>query len=168
MKKLLPVILCAAIAFSVSGCMGGGSQPEKLSTDNVPEASSVKQEDYKNNLEGLEKYLKKRAFLPDSEPTEMTYSTIGAVGGHKYTFMLNNSTVTAEFYEYDLENINNDAKKTIDSVKKDGEFELLGMKTKATLSDNGKYLMVYTDNSNEDLNKTRTKDVLNAFKSFKK
>ncbi len=168
MKKILPIILCAAIVFSVSGCMGTGNQLEKLSTDNVPKASSVKQADYDDDLEGLEKYLKKRVFLPESEPTEMAYSTIGAVGGHRYTFMLNNSSVTAEFYEFDLKNINEDAKKTIDSVKKNGEFELLGIKTKATLSDNGKYLMIYTDNSGEELNTTRTEDVLNAFKSFKK
>lgn len=58
--------------------------------------------------------------------------------------------------------------KTIESVKKDGKFELLGMTTEATLSDNGKYLMVYTDNSGEELNKTRKSDVLKAFKEYKK
>lgn len=168
MKKILPIILCAAIVFSVSGCVSSGTQLEKLSADNVPKADSVKADDYDNNLDGLEKYLKKRAFLPDSEPTEMAYSMIGAVGGHRYMFTFNNSSVTAEFYEFDLKNLNDDAKKTIDSVKKDGEFELLGIKTKATLSDSGKYLMIYTDNSAEDLNTTRTKDVLEAFKSFKK
>lgn len=167
MKKILPIILCAAIVFSVSGCMGGGNQLQALSSDNVPKADSVKTDDYKDNLEGLEKYLKKRAFLPNSEPTEMAYSMIGAIGGHRYMFSFNNSAVTAEFYEFDLKKLNDDAKKTIDSVKKNGEFEILGMSTKATLSDNGKYLMVYTDNSGEETNTTRTKDVLNAFKTFK-
>lgn len=42
------------------------------------------------------------------------------------------------------------------------------MTTEATLSDNGKYLMVYTDNSGEELNKTRKSDVLKAFKEYKK
>ena len=83
-------------------------------------------------------------------------------------FTFNNSQVTAEFYEYDLKNLNDEAKKTIESVKKDGKFELLGMTTEATLSDNGKYLMVYTDNSGEELNKTRKSDVLKAFKEYKK
>lgn len=168
MKKLLPIILCAAIVFSVSGCASSGTQLENLPTDNVPKADSVKTDDYDNNLDGLEKYLKKRAFIPDSDPTEMAYSMIGAVDGHRYMFTFNNSSVTAEFYEFDLKNLNDDAKKTIDDVKKNGEFELLGMKTQATLSDNGKYLMIYVDNSSEDLNTTRTKDVLEAFKSFKK
>ena len=54
------------------------------------------------------------------------------------------------------------------AFKKDGKFELLGMTTEATLSDNGKYLMVYTDNSGEELNKTRKSDVLKAFKEYKK
>lgn len=168
MKKILPIILCAAIVFSVSGCMGGGNKLEALSNENVPKADSVKTDDYKDNLDGLEKYLKKRAFLPDSEPTEMTYSLIGAIGGHRYMFSFNNSSVTAEFYEFDLNNLNDDAKRTIKSVKEKGEFELLDISTKATLSDNGKYLMIYTDNSGDETNTTRTKDVLDAFKAFKK
>lgn len=168
MKKLLPIILCAAIVFSVSGCVSRGAQLDSLSTDNVPKADSVKVDDYENNLDGLEKYLKKRAFLPDIDGTDMSYDMIGAKAGHRYMFTLNGSTVTAEFYEYDLENLNSEAKTTIESVKKDGKFELLGISTDATLSDNGKYLMVYTDYSGEELNTTRKEDVLKAFKAYKK
>ena len=137
MKKILPIILCAAIVFSVSGCVSSGTQLTALSTDNVPKADSVKVKDYDDNLDGLEKYLKKRAFLPDMDGTEMSYGMIGAKAGHRYMFTFNNSQVTAEFYEYDLKNLNDEAKKTIESVKKDGKFELLGMTTEATLSDNG-------------------------------
>ena len=168
MKKILPIILCAAIVFSVSGCVSSGTQLTALSTDNIPKADSVKVKDYDDNLDGLEKYLKKRAFLPDMDGTEMSYGMIGAKAGHRYMFTFNNSQVTAEFDEYDLKNLNDEAKKTIESVKKDGKFELLGMTTEATLSDNGKYLMVYTDNSGEELNKTRKSDVLKAFKEYKK
>lgn len=168
MKKLLPIILCAAIVFSVSGCVSRGQQLTALSTDNVPKADSVKVDDYKNDLDGLESYLKKRAFLPDIDGTEMSYDMIGAKAGHRYMFTLNGSTVTAEFYEYDLENLNKEAKTTIESVKKNGTFEILGVSTDATLSDNGKYLMVYTDNSGEELNTTRKADVLKAFKAYKK
>lgn len=169
MKKLLPIILCAAIVFSVSGCTGGGTQLTALSADNVPSADSVKMDDYKDNLDGLEKYLKKRAFLPSElEPTEMAYNLIGAVNGHRYMFTFNGSAVTAEFYEFDLNKLNDDAKKTIENVKKNGEFELLGIATEATLSDNGKYMMIYTDNSSDETNTKRKTDVLNAFKSYKK
>lgn len=168
MKKLLPIILCAAIVFSVSGCVSSGTQLTSLSTDNIPSADSVKVDEYEDNLDGLEKYLKKRAFLPDMDGTEMSYDMIGAKAGHRYIFTLNGSQVTAEFYEYDLENLNEEAKTTIESVKKNGNFELLGITTEATLSDNGKYLMVYTDNSGEELNQTRKTDVLKAFKEYKK
>lgn len=168
MKKLLPIILCAAIVFSVSGCVSRGPQLTSLSADNVPKADSVKTDDYKDNLDGLEDYLKKRAFLPNMDGTEMSYDMIGAKAGHRYMFTFNGSSVTAEFYEYDLKNLNSEAKTTIESVKKNGNFELLGMTTEATLSDNGKYLMVYTDNSGEKLNTTRKADVLKAFKEYKK
>lgn len=59
MKKILPIILCAAIVFSVSGCVSSGTQLTALSTDNVPKADSVKVKDYDDNLDGLEKYLKR-------------------------------------------------------------------------------------------------------------
>lgn len=168
MKKLLPIILCAAIVFSVSGCVSRGTPLTELQTDNIPKADSVKIDDYKDNLDGLESYLKKRAFLPDIDGTEMSYDMIGAKAGHRYMFTLNGSQVTAEFYEYDLKNLNSEAKTTIESVKKEGKFELLGITTEATLSDNGKYLMIYTDNSGEELNTTRKADVLKAFKGYKK
>lgn len=168
MKKLLPIILCAAIVFSVSGCVSRGPQLTSLSTDNVPKADSVKVDDYKDDLDGLESYLKKRAFLPDIDGTEMSYDMIGAKAGHRYMFMLNGSTVTAEFYEYDLKNLNEEANTTIESVKKNGTFEILGISTEATLSDSGKYIMIYTDNSGEELNTTRKADVLKAFKAYKK
>ena len=49
----------------------------------------------------------------------MSYGMIGAKAGHRYMFTFNNSQVTAEFYEYDLKNLNDEAKKTIESVKKE-------------------------------------------------
>ena len=144
------------------------TQKQTSKNRNAEETKSFMEKAYNQAEQELEKYLKKRAFLPDMDGTEMSYGMIGAKAGHRYMFTFNNSQVTAEFYEYDLKNLNDEAKKTIESVKKDGKFELLGMTTEATLSDNGKYLMVYTDNSGEELNKTRKSDVLKAFKEYKK
>ena len=42
MKKILPIILCAAIVFSVSGCVSRGTQLTALPTDNIPKEDYVK------------------------------------------------------------------------------------------------------------------------------
>ena len=59
MKKILPIILCAAIVFSVSGCVSSGTQLTALSTDNVPKADSVKVKDLTITLMDLRNILKR-------------------------------------------------------------------------------------------------------------
>lgn len=168
MKKILPIILCAVLMFSFAGCGGTAEQLETLSTDNIPKAGSVKEADFKDDLSGLESYFEKLAYLPKIEPTKMTYATIGAVDGDRYRFKFNNSTVTIELYEYDMKNLNDDAKRVIKSIKKDGSFDMYGTSVEAMLSDSGKYLMIYSDQSGDELNTTRKEAVVNVFKAFKK
>lgn len=168
MKKLLPIILCMVLMFSFAGCGGTAEQLETLSTDDIPKTGSVKESDFKDNLSGLESYFEKLAYLPKMKPTKMTYATIGAVDGDRYKFRFNNSTVTVELYEYDMKNLNDDAKRVIKSIKKDGSFDMYGTEVEATLSDSGKYLMIYNDPSGEELNTTRKEAVIKTLKAFKK
>ena len=81
-----------------------------------------------------------------------------------------------ELYEYDLNNLNDTAKSVINSVKKDGSFVILDLPAvTAYLSDNGKYMMIYTDNSIDKKNPDENSDsykhreqVIENFKEFHK
>ena len=182
MKRVLASLLCAGmlIVFA-SGCMGGGKQtnPEDVATGD--EASSLDPKDYKNNFEGLCNYFAAYGYINpkyDDKNTEMDASLIGAKVGKKFTAIriddkdVNN--ITIELYEYDTQNHNATADEVIGSVKEDGTFSILELpRVNAYLSDNGKYLMIYTDKgldekkTDSDNYKWR-EEVLEKFKAFHK
>ena len=180
MKRVLAALLCAGmlIVFA-SGCMGGGKQtnPEDVATGD--EASSLDPKDYKNNFEGLCNYFAAYGYINpkyDDKNTEMDASLIGAKVGKKFTAIriddkdVNN--ITIELYEYDTQNHNATADEVIGSVKENGTFSILELpRVNAYLSDNGKYLMIYTD---KGLDESKTdsdnykwrEEVLEKFKTF--
>lgn len=172
MKKIILAIISLALAVSLTGCMGtGGTQIPGISTADGVELSKVDASKYKDDLEGLEKYLTALRYLPnDTEATEMMYNVIGAKDGDRYNFTVDNSNVYVELYEYDSQNLNEDAKRVIGEVKKKGEFKVLSDDEDAVfpavLSANGKYLLIYTDNSDKEANQTRKKDFSEAVKNF--
>ena len=172
MKKIIAAILGAVTVVSLAGCAGSGQSLEKLSTESAPDADTIKASDYANNLEGLEKYLVALDYIPKkSEPTEMLSNVIG-----RYNFIVDNATVIVELYEYDTDNIGEEGKRVIDEVKKNGEFYVFGEDTKldgneaypADLSDNGKYLLIYTDTSTDISNVQRKADFTEKVKAFYK
>ena len=176
MKKILLFVICAVMAVSFTGCFGSsGTSLEAVQTNAAPDAATIKADDYENNLAGLEEYFIALGYIPEkAEPTKMFSEVIGAVDGDRYNFTVDSSTVYVELYEYDLDNLEDEAKRVIEEVKKDGKFYVFddngegNIAYEATLSDNGKYLMIYTDNSTEESNVQRKTDVINALKSFHK
>lgn len=177
MKKIITGILGILTAASLAGCMSTGPKLEKLSTDDAPDAENIKSSDYKDNLEGLEKYLTALDYIPSkAEATDMMYSVIGAKDGDRYNFLVNNSTVFVELYEYEPDKLNDEGKRVIEEVKANGEFYVFGKDTEldgnvaypATLSANGKYLLLYTDSSNDVKNIQRKADFETAVKEFYK
>lgn len=177
MKKIIAAILGAVTVVSLAGCAGSGQSLEKLSTGSAPDADTIKASDYTNNLEGLEKYLVALDYIPKkSEPTEMLSNVIGAKSGHRYNFIVDNATVIVELYEYDTDNIGEEGKRVIDEIKTNGEFYVFGKDTKldgneaypADLSDNGKYLLIYTDTSTDIANVQRKADFTEKVKAFYK
>ncbi len=168
MKKIIAAILGAVTVVSLAGCAGSGQSLEKLSTGSAPDADTIKASDYTNNLEGLEKYLVALDYIPKkSEPTEML---------SRYNFIVDNATVIVELYEYDTDNIGEEGKRVIDEIKTNGEFYVFGKDTKldgneaypADLSDNGKYLLIYTDTSTDIANVQRKADFTEKVKAFYK
>lgn len=175
MKKILLTVISLAMAVTLSGCMGvGGNSLEGVSTDDSPDASKIKAADYSNDLEGLEKYLVAMGYIPEkAEPEKMMYTVIGAKDGDRYNFTVDNSAVYVELYEYDTDDLNDDANRVIGEVKKDGKFYVFGetgneedAAFEAALSSNGKYLVSYTLSTDGESNVQRKEDFEKAVKNF--
>ena len=174
MKKILLSILGIVMCLTLFGCQNAGSQYKNIETEKSVSFDSVKVSDYKDNLDGLEKYFIALNYIPkDTEPMDMLANIIGAKKGHKFTFTVNGSYTIMELYEYDPNEMNDDAKRVFKEVEKDGSFHVFGKEDidkdityNATISDNRKYLMIYTDGSGADANVQRTKDVISAFEAF--
>lgn len=174
MKKIFVVLISSVLALSMTGCMSrNGESLENVNTADEPNADNIHSTDYENNLNGLEKYLIELDYIPQkSEPTEMLCTVIGAVAGDRYIFTVNSSRVVVELYEYEPDNLNDDAMRVINEVQKDGEFHVFASENfsddtyQATLSDNQKYLMIYTDSSESEDNTKRKENVEKAVKAF--
>lgn len=163
-KKVLALAGAAVIALSLSACGGQMEQlaelePVSSGIDWAPtEAAS-----FDDSLDGLCKYLETNKAVA-GEKDYMSYKEIGAVEGCRYRFKFDGSTVQTEFYEFDLDNLDEKGKECVSSVKEKGSFTVLGNEAPAVL--NGKYLMVYTDGDNDEANAAHRDKVLELFNAF--
>ena len=151
---------------SGSSAVSGSSEQED--TSSKEEVVSVDESKYEDTLDGLAEYMKAKEYI-SGDPVEMAADFIGAEKGVKYTGSYEgNNNITMELYEYDPANLNETAQKVIDSVKKDGKFEIMQTDVNAVLSDSGKYLMIYTDTASGEVHEKHTDTVKADFKAFKK
>lgn len=162
-KKLISIfvgalILCGAVLFS--GCSNNNSKNEDVSIPS--ESQEITDENYENNIAGLQGFMKDRKYIK-GEPKTMSASFIGAKEGYRYDF----AGIITELYEFDLSNLNSTAKDTLDSIRDSGSFVILDEEIKAVISKNGKYIMIYTDNSNRENKDERENVVKQGFESFK-
>ena len=176
MKKIiLSVISIVVAAVLFGGCSSGNGLPG-VKTEDAPKADTVKQSDYNNDLEGLEKYLNALGYIPDDcKPVEMMYTVIGAKSGNRYNFNVDNSPVYVELYEYDTDNLNEEAKRVISEINKDGKYYVFGESSKedaaayeATISMNRKYMVSYSISSSGDNVVQRKKDFISEVENFYK
>lgn len=185
MKKVILLALAAAMLLSFSGCSGAydttpssasssgstsssSSSSSASTSPNSSVSSQIDEGSVDNTLQGLEKYLTGKGVIQGTS-TQMDASYIGAKNGDKYKYSYEGKdNVTVELYEYDTSSLNDTANKVINSVKKDGKFTILEHDVKATISDNGKYLMIYTDTANGEKNTAHQTDAEKIFKAFKK
>lgn len=197
MKKLLTAILslCFAAIF-LAGCGFSDALDSQKSTTDATEASSqaeeiqssVKDTDFDDSFDGLCDYFTAKGYnvekagkpVEDTNVTIMDASLIGAEKGKKFATTYNGKQIYVELYYYDTENLSDTAKEIINSVKTDGTFRILpdnnGEKLPAVpayLSDNGKYLMIYSDASidvekpdTNSVNYTHREQVIEDFKAF--
>lgn len=188
MKKIFAALLTVCcFAVLLAGC--GLSDPlvQNSNTETTTQAAATKDEtpavkdtDYKDDFNGLCDYFVAMGYtvanvndkLDEKNVTEMDASLIGAENGKKFVTSYNGKSITIELYSYDTSKLNDTANQIIESVKKDGKFTILDLSpVTAYLSDNGKYLMVYSDasideNKKDDANYTHREQVINDFKAF--
>ena len=167
----LLLVSLSACAVNMPGEESSSGSESTSSTASESESSSqapVDVGDYDDTLEGLAEYMKAKGYI-EGDPSDMDASFIGAEKGVKYTGSYEGTNnITVELYEYDTANLHDTANAIIDSVKESGQFILMGMTTNATLSDSGKYLMVYTDTVTGEEHDARTAEVKEEFVNFKK
>lgn len=177
MKKFIAIaLICFMSAFVFVGC----GQDALSTTATETETASESTEDdtttdeettdikYDNTLSGLAEYLNSKGYIESLDsPTVMSAELIGADKGYRYT----SGTARIELYRYRPNKLDNTGKKVIESVKENGTFELYGNTFNAWLTDDGKFLMIYSDtaigedDTTSDAYKTRQKAV-KAFKNF--
>lgn len=203
MKKIVAFIMCVCLSASLlAGCganyanyagTGTGSNEQQTTavsaTADEATENNVKAADFKDSFKGLCDYFTKKVYIVEKEggktnETKMDASLIGAKEGKRFTTKFGGKSITIELYAYDVKNLNATAQKTIKSVKTDGVFaiesEYQGStvtlpEVTAYLSDNGKYLMIYTDASINDKkpdtesdNYKHREQVIEDFKAFHK
>ena len=153
------------MALTLSAC---GGQMEQLDTlepvSSGIDLASVEAAGFDDNLDGLCKYMEANKAV-SGEKDNMSYKEIGAIDGCRYRFKYDGSTVQAEFYEFDLNNLDEKGKECVGSVTEKGSFTVLGNEAPAVM--NGKYMMVYTDPDSDEVNKAHSDKVLDLFNSFK-
>lgn len=186
MKKIIATILCAGlIAIMATGCGYSDALDAQKKAEEATAASEqgttapvIKSTDYQNNFEGLCDYFIKKGYISTGDKnanvTEMDAALVGATKGNKYATKYEGKAITIELYEFDLNSA--EAKSIIESVKKDGTFTILDLPAvPAYVSDNGKFMMVYTDASIDKENPDKTtptyihrEEVVKDFKEFNK
>lgn len=190
MKKFFAALLCAGlIVTAFAGCgykdALDNQQSSQVSESEVQETTVPKadEKDYDDSFDGLCNYFAKLGYIDTkdgeidtSKEVTMDSSLVGSENGKKFKATYNGKQVTVELYSYDPNNLNDTAKGVIDSIKKDGTFSILELDpVTAYMSDNGKYMMIYTDSSIDKNNPDENSDnykhreqVITDFKAFHK
>lgn len=170
MKKILAFALAVLALMSFGGCMGAAGTP-KVQTVTAPATTDeISYKKFDDSLDGLCAYLTALGYAYDikeatgdeaADPVVMKADIIGAAKGYKFTYMFDGKTTVLEVYEYT--DRNNDFYKQAQSGKITISEDIKNGTVDVTLSDNGKYLLIYTD---EAENIDREKQLITAFKGF--
>ena len=181
MKRLIALLLCIGMFAAVA--VGCGQQKQEVATGD--EAKSLNAADYEDTYAGLCNYLSAYGYINPLEDNKgLTYTVmnsdlIGAKQGRRFNCKhTENKSATVEIYEYDLEGLkaspDEAATTVLESVKKTGTFtNLIGGTVKDVyMSDNGKYMLIYNDDSikddtkEDDKNFVARKELVEKFKKF--
>ena len=136
MKRILTAILCAGIlAVTAVGCSyndalykDGNSSSQTSEDSTQPTTSSVKDDKYGNDLDGLVDYFVAKEYLGSKDGSiKMDASAIGAKEGKKFAAKYAGSNIIIELYSYDTKKTNSTADEIVKSVKDNGTFSIYGL-----------------------------------------
>lgn len=177
MKKFISAILASAIFLLVLGACGTGDVGDKeyMSVkQNEQSAASVQEQsshaaNEPSKLPGIQslcEYFEYNHYVIADKKSEVAAEMIGAISGVRYAAISGPSTFNIELYEYDPTHMNDNASGVIGSIESTGSFIVLGRNVPAVISNNGKYMMVYTDTSTEQANLDHRAQVEEVLKSW--
>lgn len=145
-KKLLMVLAAGVLCIAMTACAGGGgAQVATLETSSAEsEAADKDPAKYDNDIQGLCKFFEESGLVA-GEKVQMSFDVIGALNGYKYMYRYNDSSVQLELYEFGTEALSDTAKGVLASARDKGEFEILGNTVPAALTEDNRFMMIYTD-----------------------
>lgn len=171
-KKLMALVLAAALCASLAACAAPQTAVAALETSSTTEDGETVTDDkdpadYDADIQGMCKFFEESG-LTAGEKVQMSYDVIGALNGYKYAYSYNDSSVQVELYEFPTENISETAQAVIDSVREAGSFEILDSTVPAQISEDGRFMMVYTDAKAEgdEVSKAHKAHVTACFEAF--
>lgn len=176
LKRILALGAAVLMLLALAGCGGNVARLPELQLEEAEgggySRTAPASPDYEDTLEGLTAYMEAgQAVVKDDTEnsfTEMSYKEIGAIGGCRYRFTYNRTTVQVEFYEFDPENLDEKGQDCLGSAKEKGRITVLGKEIPVTLHSNGRYLMIYIDEKaeSEDANRQQKEWTEKLFLDF--
>ncbi len=176
MKKVLSLMVIAALlavipvgcSNSSDGTNGGSADITAVNTDTDTQAVSA--DKYEKTFDGFVSYMTDNGFIK-GDGTDLTASAIGAKQGKRFV-MTGTSKYTIELYEYD-DQTSEIAQQTLANARGDHSFHLMESTESATANtyavatDDGRFLMLYTDSSTNEEPTDRKIFASNAVVLFK-
>lgn len=168
-KKWLVFALALVLCLSMAACAAPANQVATLETSSTAEGETAEVKDpsgYESDIQGLCRYFEESGLVA-GDKVQMSFDVIGASNGYKYMYRYNDSPVQIELYEFPAE-LSETAQKIVDSVRENGTFTILDNTVPARLSEDGRFLMIYTDAKSEkdDASKAHRAHVTECFDTF--
>ncbi|MBQ5439760.1 MAG: hypothetical protein IIT49_03140 [Clostridia bacterium] len=175
MKKVLIIaVSCLLTLCMLSGCADNTQTPseeqETVITDNAGGTDLPSLDNYEDSFLDLITYMTEAGIIK-GDGTEVNAESIGAAHGKRFTMSSGPVKYYIELFEYE-DPTTDKAKSVITNAKRDHTFMLFGntesitQHTYAVVSENGKYLLLYSDTSTSDSAAQRQKNAESAFLNY--
>ena len=180
MKKILSlIVVCAVSIVMLVGCSessggaasGNNGSADITATNSSSDTQSVDASGYEKSFEGFVQYMTEGGYIK-GDGTDLTAAAIGAKQGKRYTISSGTSKYYVELYEYE-DQTSDIAQRTIANAKGDHSFHLMDSTESATantyavVTEEGKFLMLFTDSSSNDAPSEKKESAAKAVESFK-
>lgn len=171
MKKFV-IIFAILICFTLSACGAGdvGSAEYMAEKQKISEASSIAENEpeptWSNDLDGLAECFEWHSYVLKDTKSQTIADVIGANEGVRYKAQVGKSNFYVELYSYDPNNLNDKASLVINEIQQTGQLTMIDYSVPAIMSNNNKYMMIYSDTSSDELNLNTKQEAIDTFIIF--